>query len=366
MKTQWTKEQAWAWYNSYPWLRGCNFIGSDCANRRDQWQSYRAEEHLATADRELELAQQIGFNTVRLIMDFDVWLQERESYMDMLEKYIALCAKYGQYVMLVLTAEAELPRGDYASFVPKPLGEQKYALGYHQGRDPEYIRLTMVDKDTIYHPLESPRLREKYLEMVREIVMRYRKDCRVICWNVYNELGIVLGERAIPILSTMLETVRACDPVQPLTADIFRGTQDGAPRTPEEKYALETSDVVSFHSYSDFPDFCIQVNDLKRYGRPLLCTEWLNRITHNDIREVYPFLWTEHIGSWCWGFVAGKTQTYEPWLALWNQYEASGGKTDCDFTKWQHDLFRPSLYPYDPKEITLIRRIHAAAEKETK
>ncbi len=49
MKTQWTPEQANEWYAKLGWLRGCNFIGSDCANRLDMFQKYKSEEKLATA-----------------------------------------------------------------------------------------------------------------------------------------------------------------------------------------------------------------------------------------------------------------------------------------------------------------------------
>lgn len=28
----WSKEKAWAWYNKRTWMRGCNFMSSDCAN----------------------------------------------------------------------------------------------------------------------------------------------------------------------------------------------------------------------------------------------------------------------------------------------------------------------------------------------
>jgi len=35
---QWSKERIRDWYDKEPWIRGCNFIGSDCANRIDQWQ----------------------------------------------------------------------------------------------------------------------------------------------------------------------------------------------------------------------------------------------------------------------------------------------------------------------------------------
>ena len=35
---RWSKEKAWEWYNSRPWMRGCNYMSADCANRVDQWQ----------------------------------------------------------------------------------------------------------------------------------------------------------------------------------------------------------------------------------------------------------------------------------------------------------------------------------------
>ena len=78
---------------------------------------------------------------------------------------------------------------------------------------------------------------------------------------------------------------------------------------------------------------------------------------------MYPLLYVDRINCWCWGFVAGKTQTYEPWDSLWEQYEASGGKKDLDFTRWQHDLFRPNLRPYDPHEIELIEKFNSLDTK---
>ena len=59
MNKKWTKKQIWEWYNAHPWIRGCNFIGSDCANRLDQWQSYGREERMKVADKELALAESI-------------------------------------------------------------------------------------------------------------------------------------------------------------------------------------------------------------------------------------------------------------------------------------------------------------------
>ena len=81
MKRKWTEQEAWEWQKKVGWLRGCNFIGSDCCNRIEMWQSYKNEEHMKVAEKELALCKEIGFNTVRLIIEFDVWLQERENFL---------------------------------------------------------------------------------------------------------------------------------------------------------------------------------------------------------------------------------------------------------------------------------------------
>lgn len=358
---KWSEEKAWSWYHAHPWIRGCNFIGSDCANRRDQWQSYGRKERMQTAEREIALAEKIGFNSVRLIMDFDVWLQEPESYFSVLEEYISICATHGQSVMIVLTSEAQLPRGD-GEFIPKPLGEQRYALGYHQGRFPLSKEEAALAP---YHPLERPELAEKYLEMMRQIVIKYANDERILCWNVYNEPGIIIHERSIPLLDVVFETVRACNPSQPLTADLWRGVpKEGGSIccTPEEQHAVDLSDIISFHSYKPYAKMVLQIEMMKKFGRPLFCTEWLNRINHSDVGEIYPLFYLEGIANYCWGFVVGKTQTNEPWEALWKDYYDPNKNVDYDFTKWQHDLFRTNLRPYDPHEIELIETFNAAAD----
>ena len=358
MKRRWTEREAWEWQEKVGWLRGCNFIGSDCANRIDMWQSSGNAAHMQTAEREIALCRDMGFNTVRVIVEYDVWLQERESFLKVLESYISLFAKYNQKVMITLANEAVLCRGDI--YTPKPLGEQTYALGYHQGRLP----LTPEQKALQpYHELERKETRESFLEMIREIVSIYRSDDRVICWNVFNEPGITIGvDRSIPLIKTMFETVRERDPSQPLASDIWYWG-DPEQLRPNDQLSADLSDVISWHSYKPMAEFAEDYSIMKKIGRPILLTEWLNRINYQEVREMYPLLFLEKINCWCWGFVAGKTQTYEPWTSLWEQFDAKDGNVRYDFTRWQHDLFRTNLRPYDPKEIDLIKHFNALAAK---
>lgn len=128
--------------------------------------------------------------------------------------------------------------------------------------------------------------------------------------------------------------------------------------------ALECSDVISYHCYHDFAFQVTRANYLRRVTeRPLVNTEWMNRITGNRFQECYPMFFLEKIGAVSWGLVrrSDHPSSSEPWPSLWTQYEAGRGD-DVDFTKWMHDLYRPSLRPYDPKEVELIKRFNKLAD----
>ena len=139
----------------------------------------------------------------------------------------------------------------------------------------------------------------------------------------------------------------------------------GRASTHIEQRALELSDVISFHQYGGYDTMVGEIEQIKTLGRPALNTEWLHRIFHNNVENMYPLFYLEKIGSYNWGFVAGKYQTYEPWEGIW-QTVANGGGKDYDLTKWQHDLFRPSLRPYDPKEIEIIKKYNEKADARFK
>ena len=47
--------------------------------------------------------------------------------------------------------------------------------------------------------------------------------------------------------------------------------------SPMSRFQLEESDVISFHTYSPLPEVKDRVASLIRYGRPLLCTEYMAR-----------------------------------------------------------------------------------------
>jgi hypothetical protein len=116
------------------------------------------------------------------------------------------------------------------------------------------------------------------------------------------------------------------------------------------RFQLEASDVISFHSYNPLDHLKARVEPLKRYGRPLLCTEYMARPEGSTFEGVMAYLRDQKIAAYNWGFVAGKSQTIYPWDSWKKTYSAEPAV-------WFHDIFRKDGTPYDPKEVELIRRI---------
>jgi len=360
----WAKERAASWAAAQPWIRGCNYMPASCANRIDQWQALGCEERFAEMDRELAVAELIGFNTVRLILaeeGFGVWLADHDGMLARFERTLDVCAAHGIRAIVVLGNDCSRPQELWK--MPAP-GPQSYDLGYHGGRRlsqhgsfPNAVGYTCVD---------DPVLRPQFFAMCDELLSTYRNDERILFWNLWNEPGNNhRGPISAPHVRELFELAWRIDPKQPLAADVWTGDY-GAPGdgNAAQRVAGECSDIVSYHSYGPLArqlDLAARLRSL--YGRPLVNTEWLARTIGCEVFDCYPFFAQNRIGCTCWGFVAGKYQTYEPWEGMWKQIEAGGGR-DFRMTKWLHDLLRPSLRPYDPKEVDVIRRVNAEADAD--
>ena len=361
MGARWSKERIWEWYNARPWMRGCNYMSADCANRIDQWQALGFEERMETTERELALMQETGFNTVRLILEYEVWKAEHDSFLERFDRYLSLCQKYGISCMIVLANDCMPPKTERWK-LPE-VGEQTYDWGYHGGK--MHSQHGAHNGPAPHFYLDDPETREDYFRMVREIVTLYRDDERICIWDVYNEPGNSRRQDiTLPNLKRMYEIVREIDPSQPLTSGLFH-FREGEPIATRdiERFSLENSDIISYHYYRDYNSHVRIIKELKREGRPILNTEWLGRCLHNEVFDLFPLFYLEKIGCYNWGFVAGKYQTYEPWEATWNRY-FDGTVTDVDFTKWFHDLYRPNHRPYDPREIDVIRHFCTLADRD--
>ena len=161
----------------------------------------------------------------------------------------------------------------------------------------------------------------------------------------------------------MFALVREIDPVQPLTSAIWSFSSDeNIPYSPMDRFILDNSDIISYHSYSTYTESVRQIRRLKMEGRPIMNSEWLARCIHNNVQEMFPLFYLENVACMNWGFVAGRSQTTEPWEMLIDDYD--NGSTWIDMTKWFHDLYRGNHRPYDPREIAIIKDFCALADRD--
>ena len=336
---------------------------ADCVNRVDQWQALHFDEYLETTERELQLMKELGFNSVRLIIEYVVWEKEHDGFLERFEKYLALCAKYGISCMIVLANDCMPPKTERWKL--PDVGEQTYDVGYHGGR--KHSQHGNHHEPAPHYYFDDEQSREKYFEMVKEIVTLYKDDERILMWDLFNEPGNSRRDKiTMPYLVRMFETVREINPSQPLTAAPFWFDEEKGFAVNEiGRYCLENSDIITYHFYATYESHVQAIKWLKRYERPIMNTEWLARCTGNTVFDNVPLFYLENIGCYNWGFVAGKYQTYEPYEAHWQWY-SNDKNAPIDFTKWFHDLYRPSHRPYDPKEEELIKKFCRLADREFK
>jgi len=109
---------------------------------------------------------------------------------------------------------------------------------------------------------------------------------------------------------------------------------------------IELSDIVSFHFYGDYAGMKSRIAEFKKFGRPVVCTEWMARTLGGKWDTDLPLLKEAGVGCCNWGLVLGRTQTCYPW---------GSPKDTPEPAVWFHDLLRRDGSPKNPDEIAFIR-----------
>ena len=99
------------------------------------------------------------------------------------------------------------------------------------------------------------------------------------------------------------------------------------------KFQLENSDVITYHTYEGVNSHQQLIDTLKQYGRPMICTEYMARTQNSTFQDIMPMLKKENIGAINWGL-----DVSEPLL-------------------WFHDIFRSDGTPYSTEEVECIRSL---------
>lgn len=331
---QWPPEKAWDWYNRQPWPCGFNYIPADAISYTEMWMDYCFNPD--KIDKELRLAQDVGFNCTRVVLPFIVWEHEPEAFKERLAKFLELCHNRSIRVMFALFDDC-----GFGPLVDPVYGRQPEVIPgwYGNGWTPSPGYALVRDRQA------WPRL-EKY---VKDLIERFKDDARLWVWDLYNEptngvaigqMWIMLGDVSIPLVEKVFRWAREINPSQPLTL----GKWNENPGLNEIAY--HWSDIITFHNYSDPEALEKEIAVLKLHGRSLICTEWMNRGTGSTVAGCLPIFQREAIGCMHWGLVNGKTQTHLNWGHLPGESEPE---------VWQHDLYRQDHTAYDPAESSAFR-----------
>jgi hypothetical protein len=325
---RWDTEKANAWYHGLPWLVGCNFIPSTAINQLEMWQAETFD--MATIEREFSWAAELGMNTARVYLHDLAWEADASGFKTRLERFLVHSAKLGIRPILVVF--------DDCWNAHPAIGRQPEPIpGIHNSGWLQSPGISAVND-----PAAWPRL-ERY---VRDIIGVFRRDDRILMWDLYNEPGnSKQEERSLPLLCKVFEWARAVEPSQPLTSGLWF---DNASIS---TFQTEASDVITFHNYNDAEKLASQIVKLRKHSRPLICTEWLRR-GHSDVATCLPVFRRERVGCCNWGLVSGKTQTIYPWGS------AAGAPVPG---VWFHDLLKPDGAPFNPEEVRLFKRQESIA-----
>jgi len=342
---RWSPEQANAWYQKTGWLVGCNYAPRTAINQFEMWQKETFDPE--TIDQELGWAEGLGFNSIRVFLHDQLWTQDRKGFIQRMDQFLKIADRHKIGVMFVLFDSVWDPH-------PHPGPQQQPAPHLHNSG---WAQSPGVDV------LRDPAKFDQLQGYVQGVIRRFGKDRRVHAWDLWNEPDnnngnsyraweiYNKGDVIVPLLQKTYDWAKEVNPQQPLTTAVWLGDWSAPEKLkPWERIQLDESDVISYHDYGTLENQQKRVEWLKRYGRPILCTEYMARPMKSTFQDTLPYFKAENVGAYNWGFVSGKSQTIYPWDSWQRRYTAEP-------PVWFHDIFRPDGTPYIEEEVQLIRQV---------
>lgn len=345
-RAKWSEQQARDWYAQQPWLIGSNYNPASAINQLEMWQADSFDPK--RIELELGWAEGLGMNTMRVYLHDLLWEQDAEGFKRRLDQFLAIAARHKIRPIFVLFDSVWDPD-------PK-LGKQRAPKpGVHNSgwiQSPSRTRLQ--------NPAEYPRL-EAY---VKGVVGAFAKDQRILAWDIWNEpdnenhgsYNQLEPKNKVQLVLALLPKAfawaRETQAQQPLTSGVWKGDWSTPEKmTPMDRLQIEESDVITFHNYDSPTEVEKRIKWLKRYNRPMICTEYMARGNGSFFFGSLLVGKVHNVGMINWGLVQGKSQTHLPWDSWQRPY------IDREPSVWFHEVFRNDGTPYLEEEVAFIRRM---------
>ena len=344
---RWSEEKAWKWHQENGWMAGTNFNPSTAINQLEFFQEESFD--METIDRELSWSAELGMKMHRVYLHNLLWDQDSLGFINRINAYLETADKHQIKTMLVLLDDVWHP-------LPK-LGKQPDPTPFVHNSGWVQAPGATILGDSLRH--------DELKNYIKGVISHFAEDKRVVAWDLYNEPDNVANQPGyaelelkdkytytFALLKKVVRWAREVNPSQPLTIGIWKGDHSlwGNPQAlrPLERFMIENSDVISFHSYDNLQVTTEKVEELKKYNRPIICTEYLARGNGSTFEDILPMFKENEIHAVNWGFVSGKTNTIFPW--------SSWSKTFDSMPKiWHHDIYRTDKSPFSEEEIALLK-----------
>ena len=328
----WSSEKANEWYKNYGWLSGCDFIPSTAVNQLEMWQKETFDS--VTIDRELGYAQSVGLNCMRVFLHNVAWQVDSTGFKQRMNTYLDIAGNHKVITIFVFFDDCW--NATYQAGIqpaPRP--------GIHNSgwvRDPGQL---LYDSPMVVKTLER---------YVKSVLTTFKNDKRILLWDLYNEPGnSEYGNKSLVLLKEVFRWSREVNPDQPLSVGVWNQKLIDL-----NTFQLANSDVITYHNYEDAKHHQQCTDTLQKYGRPVICTEYMARPRNSTFFNIMPLLKKKNIGAINWGLVAGKTNT----KYAWDTPMPDGAEPKI----WFHEIFKPDGAPYDKKEARLIKKLTKKSE----
>jgi hypothetical protein len=322
---RWGEIRIWNWFEDLGPVKGVNYIPRTAVNSVEMWMEDTFDPD--TIDEELAWAEKIGYTCIRVQLQYAVWQADPDGFLDRVDQLLKIASSHGLRVVPVLFDDLNV-----AGAAPR-VGEQLAPVpGVYNSRwVPSPGPAAVKDRG------QWPEL-EKY---VKGVMGQFKRDDRVMYWDLYNTAGNDgLWEETLPLMDQTFTWAREVDPSQPLAVPAWKNF--GSAMTARK---LERSDLITFQSFENVESIEAQLLLLKRYDRPIICSDWLVRQAGSDFEKVLPLFATYRVGWFNSGLVSGKTQL---------QLQEAKYRSEKDPDLWQQNVLREDGEPYDKKEVELI------------
>jgi hypothetical protein len=354
LNQRWSEERASEWKQENGWMVGTNFNPSTSINQLEFWQEDTYDPE--TIERELEWSAELGMNLHRVYLHNLLWDQDSLGFLKRVENYLGIADSKGIKTLFVLLDDCWHP-------VPK-LGKQPDPLPFIHNSGWVQAPGSAILGDSLRH--------QEIKNYIKGVMSHFADDKRIVGWDLYNEPGNAtpfdprypdrgpeVKDKDIYTLSLLKKSfkwAREVNPSQPITTSVWK--ESGADKdwskldslSDLSRFTLSNSDVISFHTYGNIEEMRLRIDQLEKFNRPILCTEYLARGQGSTFQAMLPLLKEKQISAINWGFVAGKTNTVFPWSS-WQEDFDSLPKI------WHHDIYLSDKTPYDQNEIDFLKEI---------